>query len=171
MKIRHNKIYVALGSNLRSFSHKNVKLFFDATIFRLTLLGLKFSKKSNIWLTNPIPFRSGPYFFNIVVEFTHYQYENNSPEILMKKIKNLEQKLGKKIKGKNKQRVIDIDIIDYKGVISSHNVNLPHPRMHLRKFVLIPLNEINKRWVYPKTNKNCIFLVSKIRDFQNIKKK
>ena len=170
MKVRHNKIYIALGSNLRSFSHKNVKIFFNSIIFRLGLLGLKFSKKSNIWVTNPIPFSSGPDFFNNVVEFTNNHYKNNSPEILMKKIKNLEKKLGKKIKGKNKQRVIDIDIIDYKGVIKSNNLYLPHPRMHLRKFVLIPLNEINKKWLHPRTNKNCIFLDAKIKDFQYVKK-
>ena len=41
--------------------------------------------------------------------------------------------------------------------------------MHLRKFVLIPLNEINKNWDHPK-KKNCVFLKAKIKDFQYIKK-
>ena len=41
---KHNKIYIALGSNLRSFSHQNVKSFFNSVIFRLELIGLK-SKK------------------------------------------------------------------------------------------------------------------------------
>ena len=48
MKEMHNNIYIALGSNLRSFSHKNVKVFFNSIIFRLELLGLKLKKKSSI---------------------------------------------------------------------------------------------------------------------------
>ena len=44
MKEMHNSIYIALGSNLRSFSHKNVKVFFNSIIFRLELLGLKLKK-------------------------------------------------------------------------------------------------------------------------------
>ena len=77
MKEIHNNIYIALGSNLRSYSHKNVKVFFNAIIFRLELLGLKLKRKSSIWITNPIPFSSGPNFFNNVVEFTYKC--NNSP--------------------------------------------------------------------------------------------
>lgn len=170
MKAMHNNIYIALGSNLRSFSHKNVKVFFNAIIFRLGLLGLKVKKKSSIWITNPIPFSSGPNFFNSVIEFS-YQYTNSTnPEDLLKKIKSLEKKLGKKHKGKNKQRVIDIDIIDFQGLISVNKINLPHPRMHLRKFVLTPLHEINNKWTYPKSKKSCIFLDAKIKGFQYIKK-
>ena len=77
MKEMHNNIYIALGSNLRSFSHKNVKVFFNSIIFRLELLGLKLKKKSSIWITNPIPFSSGPIFFNNVVEFS-YKYNSNT---------------------------------------------------------------------------------------------
>ncbi len=170
MKVKHNKIYIALGSNLRSFSHKNVKVFFNAIIFRLGLLGLKVKKKSSIWITYPIPSSSGPIFFNNVIEFTYICNNHICPEVLLKKVKNLEKKLGKKVKGKNKQRVIDIDIIDFKGIVSFNNINLPHPRMHQRKFVLSPLNEINSNWIHPRVKKNCIFLDSKIKDFQYIKK-
>ncbi len=166
----HNNIYIALGSNLRSFSHKNVKVFFNSIIFRLELLGLKLKKKSSIWITNPIPFSSGPIFFNNVVEFTYKYNITSSPEELLNKIKNLEKKLGKKSKGKNKQRVLDIDIIDFKGLIATNKVHLPHPRMHLRKFVLIPLSEINNNWEHPRKKKNCVFLKAKIKDFQYIKK-
>ena len=170
MKKMHNNIYIALGSNLRSFSHKNIKVFFNSIIFRLELLGLKLKKKSSIWITNPIPFSSGPIFFNNVIEFNCKHNINTRPEVLLKKIKKLEKKLGKKFKGKNKQRVIDIDIIDFKGIITFDSINLPHPRMHLRKFTLFPLNEVNKKWTHPRLKKNCIFLNAKIKGFQYIKK-
>ena len=170
MKAKHNSIYIALGSNLRSFSHKNVKIFFNSIIFRLGLLGLKEKKKSSIWITNPVPFTSGPNFFNKVIEFSCKYNNPKRPEELLKKIKILEKKLGKKFKGNNKQRVIDIDIIDFKGYITLDKIILPHPRMHLRKFVLAPLNEVNQKWSHPESKKNCIFLNAKIKNFQYIKK-
>ena len=169
MKEMHNSIYIALGSNLRSFSHKNVKVFFNSIIFRLELLGLKLKKKSSIWITNPIPFSSGPIFFNNVVEFTYKYNISLSPEELLSKIKNLEKKLGKKSKGKNKQRVLDIDIIDFKGYIALNKVHLPHPRMHLRKFVLLPLFEIVSNWSHPLLKKNIKYFLKIVRH-QRIKK-
>ena len=87
MKEKHNNIYIALGSNLRSFSHKNIKVFFNSIIFRLELFGLKLKKKSSIWITNPIPFSSGPIFFNNVIEFSCKYSINTRPEVLLKKLK------------------------------------------------------------------------------------
>jgi len=170
MKENRNKIYIALGSNLRSFSFKNTKMLFNSIIFRLGLLGIKVKKKSGIWQSNPIPFSCGPTFFNSVIECSLiYNYELR-PQELLKKISKLEQILGKKIKGKNKQRVIDIDLIDFHGNILANNLFLPHPRMHLRKFVLLPLYELDKQWCHPQIKKNCIFLISKIKGNQLVKK-
>ena len=101
MKEIHNYIYIALGSNLRSYSHKNVKVFFNAIIFRLELLGLKLKRKSSIWITNSIPFSSGPIFFNNVVEFTYKCNINASPEELLNKIKNLESIISFYLHGNN----------------------------------------------------------------------
>ena len=166
MKENRNKIYIALGSNLRSFSFKNTKMLFNSIIFRLGLLGIKVKKKSGIWKSNPIPFSCGPIFFNSVIECSLlYNYELR-PQELLKKISKLEQILGKKIKGKNKQRVIDIDIIDFHGNILNNNLFLPHPRMHLRKFVLLPLYELDKDWVHPKLNKNILILMSNLTSDQ-----
>ena len=73
-------------------------------------------------------------------DLSRLDYRSNEwDKDFLKFVKNLEKKLGKKSKGKNKQRVLDIDIIDFKGLIAINKVHLPHPRMHLRKFVLIPL--------------------------------
>ncbi|MBF96517.1 MAG: Bifunctional folate synthesis protein [Alphaproteobacteria bacterium MarineAlpha9_Bin4] len=170
MKLNRNKIYIALGSNLRSFSIKNTKDFFNAIVFRLGLLGIKVKKRSGIWISNPIPFSSGPIFFNSVIECSLLFNNSLDPKDLLNKINKLEKKLGKKFKGKNKQRVIDIDIIDFHGDIYSDKLILPHPRMHSRKFVLLPLQELDKYWSHPLIRKNCIFLISKIKGNQMIKK-
>ena len=171
MKVNRNKIYIALGSNLRSFSFKNTKYFFNSIVYRLGLLGIKVKKKSGIWKSNPIPFSCGPVFFNSVIECSLlFNYKLN-PQELLKKINHLEQILGKKNRGKNKQRVIDIDIIDFHGYISNNKLIVPHPRMHLRKFVLIPLYEIDKHWCHPLIKKNCVFFISKLKGNQLVKKR
>ena len=171
MKINNNKVYISLGTNLRSFSNNNVKYFLNSVIIRLGLIGLKVNKKSSIWLSNPIPYNCGPIFFNSVIECTMSYNFKLSAKQLLKKTNHIEKILGKKFKGKNKQRVIDIDIIDFKGKILTDEVIIPHPRMHLRKFVLFPLYEINKHWCHPKIKKNCTFLMSRIKGFQFLKKR
>ena len=66
--------------------------------------------------------------------------------------------LGRKKSFKNAPRVCDIDILDYdQKVFKIENKNdfiyIPHPRLHQRSFVLLPLFEISKTWIYPKKNK------------------
>ena len=169
--MKNKAIYIGIGSNLRSFSHKNVNIFFNCVIYRLNLLGLRVQNNSGLWVSNPMPFKSGPTYYNSVIECRYpYNYYENADNLL-KKILILKKKLGKKIKGINKQRVIDIDIIDFYGCVISNTVILPHPRMHLRKFVLGPLFTLNKYWTHPIRKKNCIFLIANLRGNQFIKKK
>ena len=73
-------------------------------------------------------------------------------------IKQIEFMLGRKKSFKNAPRVCDIDILDYdQKVFKIKNkddfIYIPHPRLHQRNFVLLPLFEISKTWVYPKKNK------------------
>ena len=76
-----------------------------------------------------------------------------NPFSLIKKLKNIEIKLGRKRKIKNFPRTCDIDIIDFKGLkFKKENIEVPHPRLLKRNFVLFPLFEIEKGWIYPKTN-------------------
>ena len=140
MKINNNKVYISLGTNLRSFSNNNVKYFLNSVIIRLGLIGLKVNKKSSIWLSNPIPYNCGPIFFNSVIECTMSYNFKVSAKQLLKKTNHIEKILGKKFKGKNKQRVIDIDIIDFKGNINDE-VIIPHPRMHLRNLFYFSLRD------------------------------
>ena len=82
-------------------------------------------------------------------------------------IKSIEKKLGRKKNSLNYPRTCDIDIIDYNKKcisidIGKHKLNVPHPRMKNRNFVLIPLFEISRNWIHPKSNENISKLISKI---------
>ena len=78
----------------------------------------------------------------------------------MQKCLNVENDLGRTRVKKNEPRVCDIDIIDYDQKImkstKNSNLILPHPEMHKRNFVLLPLYEITKSWIHPVKKKRLI---------------
>jgi 2-amino-4-hydroxy-6-hydroxymethyldihydropteridine diphosphokinase len=89
---------------------------------------------------------------------------------LITTLKNLEVELGRVDRGKWKEREIDIDIIMYEDITLNHNkLELPHPRMHERKFVLIPANEIESKMIHPVFNIDIRKLLENCEDSSEIK--
>ena len=155
-------IYIGIGSNLgnRIENITKAKYFLD-------LNGINITKSSSYYETLSWPDPNKPKFINIVVQSN----TKASPEKLLKIFKSIEKKLGRKKKPKNSPRTCDIDIISYNQKILTGNITIPHKRMHIRNFVLIPLFELNKNWFHPKTNENIkklIFSLS-IKDIRTIK--
>ena len=91
-----------------------------------------------------------PKFINLCIKL-----EANLNAIdFLKKIKEIEIKLGRRRLKKNEPRICDIDIIDYNGeIINNNDLTIPHPRSHLRNFVIYPLKEIDPDWTHPVLNK------------------
>ena len=105
----------------------------------------------NYYKTKSWPDPKKPYYLNIVIEIT----TKLNPLELLTLIKKIEKKLGRKSTVKNSPRECDIDILDYNQKCLNLNINrssviTPHPRLHNRNFVLIPLYEISKKWIHPK---------------------
>ena len=95
---------------------------------------------------------------------------------LFKKVKSIEKSMGRIKRPKNYPRICDIDIIDFNSIFTkttylNQKITVPHKRMHKRNFVLIPLYEINKNWIHPKSKKNIVNLISSlsINDLRSIK--
>ena len=66
----------------------------------------------------------------------------------------MKKKLGRTRIKKNEPRTCDIDIIDFKGeIIKNDDLEVPHPRLHLRNFVIYPLKEIEPNWLHPVFDK------------------
>ena len=88
---------------------------------------------------------------------------NHSPEELIKKFNKIEKNL-QRIRGiKNQPRTCDIDLIDYDGkILNSKELTIPHPKAHLRNFVLFPIKEISPTWIHPILNKRIDFLIEKL---------
>ena len=113
------------------------------------------------------PNSKNPKFLNIVVRIK----SNLTPLKLILKCKEIEILLGRRKSLKNSPRTCDIDILDYKKWTLNRDIILPHPRMHLRSFVLLPLFEINKAWVHPILKKHTKKLILSLsnRDIRSIK--
>ena len=170
MKNNQNIVYLGLGSNLRLPSYRNAMKVIEAFKKKIYKSGLRITKSSNYWLTYPIPFSNIPKFINCVVKCIIVSKKANNPLILLKYLKTLETEIGRKKKNNNISRLIDIDILDFKGKIINEGI-LPHPRMHCRKFVLNPMKKIAPRWKHPVYKKKIDFLITKIKSHQILIKK
>ena len=151
------KTYLGLGSNLGN-KKRNIEI---AKFLLQKNKKFKILKISSLYKTKSWPNNNYPFFLNIVIE----AITTLKPLDLFIFIKQIELKLGRKKSFKNAPRECDIDILDYDQrifKIKSKNdfIYIPHPRLLKRNFVLLPLFEISKTWIYPKKNR-------KIRDLLN----
>ena len=168
---RKKFIYLGLGSNLKNPSHNSIKKMLLNIPKRLNYAGLRVEKFSNFIISSPIPFTSGPNYINCVFKCIVVGKKSSTPEKLYSNIARIEKLLGKKKKKSNKARPIDIDILDFKGIILNDNLTLPHPRMHLRRFVLEPLENVDIGWEHPVLNKKLSYLKVKIKSPHKIIRK
>ena len=171
MKNNHNIVYLGLGSNLRLSSYRNAMKVIESLKKKIYKSGLRITKSSNYWLTYPMPFSNIPKFINCVVKCIIVSKKANNPAMLLEYLKSLEIEIGRKKKNNNISRLIDIDILDFKGKIINEGLILPHPRMHCRKFVLNPMKKIAPNWKHPVYQKKIDFLITKIKSQQILIKK
>ena len=136
--------FLSIGSNLG-----NKKKIIELAKFKLEKNNIKIIKSSKNYETLSWPDKKNPTFINIVLKIKTYL----SPQDLIKKCLNIEKELGRLRNRKNEPRICDIDIIDYDKMIvkgtKRQNLTIPHPEMHKRNFVLLPLFEIAKTWIHP----------------------
>ena len=151
-------IHLNLGSNLDSkygSRFENISI----AINLLTETKISIKKVSNFYETPSYPNKNFPKFLNIglMIDYDDDHYN------LLKDIKLIEKKLGRIRRNKNDPRIIDIDIIDFKKEIKKDiELILPHPKCHLRNFVLYPILEIDPNWSHPILKKNAQFLINKL---------
>ena len=154
-----NYVYLSIGSNLGNRIH-----FLEKSKYLLEAHDVKIMKTSSYYETVSWPDPSFPKFINAVLLIKTKLNQFN----LFKLIKFIEKELGRKVAPKNHPRNCDIDILDFNGkIIKSNkdliNLEIPHPRMHNRNFVLMPLFEISKNWSHPKLKKNIVKLLSSLK--------
>ena len=151
-------IHLNIGSNLNSIYGSK----FDNILIAIQLLtkaNLKIQKISNFYESPSYPNQKLPKFLNVGVLVN----KNLNLLKLHKDIILIQKKIGRIKTKKNDPRVIDIDIVDFNGTIKeSKDLILPHPRAHLRNFVLYPILEIDPKWSHPILKKNAQFLINNL---------
>lgn len=127
-------VYLGLGSNLGDRrAHLGHGLRRLDEMFGLTGV-------SSVWETDPVGYRDQPRFLNLVARVE----TRAGPAAVLKTVRAIEQERGRERTEKNGPRTLDIDVLLYGGrVVHEEGLDIPHPRMHERAFVLVPLLELD----------------------------
>ena len=151
MTMETHIIYLALGSNLGDR--------LDNLRSAVTALSpqLEVKAKSHIYETPPWGYEDQPRFYNQVIKADTYL----QPEPLLRHLKRLEVALGRQPNFQNGPRLIDLDLLLYDQlVLDTPALTLPHPRLHERGFVLLPLMDLAPEYIHPVLKKSVRELTS-----------
>ena len=160
--MKTNKIIIGVGGNIYSENGSHPVEVCKKAINTLIDYSIKVEKQSKWYSSEPIPKSDQPNFFNCVILATT---KLNEYEVL-RYLHKIENKFGRKRKKINEARTVDLDLIDYSSkVLQNNKITIPHPRAHLRKFVMEPLGEINPNWTHPILKLN-VFEILKSLDKQ-----
>jgi 2-amino-4-hydroxy-6-hydroxymethyldihydropteridine diphosphokinase len=152
-------VYLALGSNLGDrLSH--IKEAISSLSPQMDV-----KAKSHVYETPPWGYEAQSPFYNQVIKVKTYL----EPEPLLKHLKRLEVALGRKPSFQNGPRSIDIDLLFYDDrIMNTPVITLPHPRLHERGFVLLPLMDIAPDLIHPVRQKSVREMIAAC-DLSNIK--
>lgn len=142
MRKKSKSIYIALGANL-----SNPKETFCVALDALCMRGFDVLHVSGLWQSPAWPPGSlQPDYINACAEV---DYTGSAPECLGV-LHDVEAEFGRVRTERNAPRILDLDLLDFRGqVIDARDIQLPHPRMLGRGFVLFPLSEIAPDWRDP----------------------
>lgn len=147
-------VYLALGTNMGD----RVALL-RATLERLSAV-VEIDAVSSVYETEPVGFRDQPDFLNLVVAGRTAL----EPRALLEAILGIEAALGRVRSFRNAPRTVDIDILIFGDrIVAEPDLEIPHPRMRGRAFVLVPLAEVAPELVHPGTGERIAELAAALR--------
>lgn len=149
-------ILLGLGANLPSAVGPPVATL-EAALAALARAGVRVVARSRWYRTAPVPASDQPWFVNGVAKVE----TKLSPPELIALLQRIESEFGRKRGVRDEARSLDLDILDYDGLVEEKpGLILPHPRMHLRAFVLMPLAEIAPDWRHPRLDQPVSALIA-----------
>lgn len=140
MHNRSQPVYLGLGANMG----EPLKQLAAAVELLRSVLTLH--TVSAVYQTEPVGYARQPTFLNLVCA----GLASAPPDELLRAFQQIEARLGRVRSFRNAPRTVDVDLLDYNGlVLAGSPLALPHPRLHERAFVLVPLAEVAPDWVHP----------------------
>lgn len=186
-------IFIGIGANLPSRSHGSPRATCEAAIFEIEARGIRVVSRSRWFTSSPVPPSDQPWYVNGVIGVE----TDLDPDALLRVLHDVEAVMGRQRAERWGARTLDLDLLDYCGKVvdaepgdqaekqgdkplpsaitavvesgaTCHAV-LPHPRMHERAFVLVPLSELAPNWRHPATGESINALLAKLRVDQTVK--
>ena len=153
-------IFIGIGSNTPATGFVSPKATIRAAIDLFDDFDITLVRLSKFYLTSPVPASDQPWFVNCVAQIE----TSLSPAACMTNLHHLESAFQRVRSVPNASRTLDLDLLDYNGVVTGNQsmLRLPHPRINERAFVLFPLSEICPNWVSPLDGSNLEELINKL---------
>lgn len=155
-------VYLGLGANLGDRPHA----LNAAAAAVAALPGVSVVEASRVYETAPVGPEEQPPFLNAALSIE----TSLSPPELLARLKEIELALGRQHRERWGPREIDIDILLYDGLVHDDgSLRVPHPDMHLRRFVLVPLRDIAPDLVHPANGMRVEEMAEAVREQERVK--
>ena len=160
-------ILLGIGSNLAAPGYQSPQDTATAAVAALPTIGVAVVACSPWYLSEPVPMSDQPWFVNGVILLTT---ELPAPDLLARLLA-LEPRFGRQRGVRDAARTLDLDLLDYDGrQCSTPALELPHPRLHERRFVLAPLRDVAPEWRHPRLGLTAAGLLARLPAGQPIRR-
>lgn len=157
-----HRVHIGIGSNLGDRKANALEAMDRVS----ELPDTRIVRASSLYESEPLG-DAKTWFVNSVIELE----TELLPDALLKKLKAIEEAMGRKrVKGKKwGSRIIDLDILLYdQDVVSKKTLKIPHPEMHKRRFVLLPLAELAPQVIHPHLGRSVSALLATVKDDKRV---
>lgn len=152
-------ILIGLGANLPSAAGAP-RATLEAALAELAAAGVAVERRSPWYRSAPVPAAADhqPWYVNGVAAVA----TSLGPVELLALLHRIEARFGRVRRRRNEARALDLDLLDYDGLTRQEAPVLPHPRLHERAFVLLPLQDVAPGWRHPVSGKTVAELISSL---------
>ena len=153
------RLFIGLGANLTPDGFATPQAGCEAAMVMLGDLGVNVVRMSRWYESAPVPPSDQPWYLNAVAEAA----TSFDADATLAVLHQVEAHFGRVRSVRNAARVLDLDLLDFGGQIHDQTaLTVPHPRMHERAFVLVPLRDLVTDWTHPQTGQSLDALIDRL---------
>ena len=165
--MNRTSILIGIGANLSPDGYATPREGCEAAIASLAKLDIDIVAVSPWYETAPVPVSTQPWFNNAVIAAT----TSMSAVDALAALHRVEAQFGRIRTTQNAARVLDLDLLDFGGrTYDNDNISIPHPRLHERAFVLLPMRDVAPGYTHPLNGFGIDDLIANLPDDQQIRK-